>query len=186
MTDNRNTILAVILSGLVLIGWQYFFNVPQMEKQRAASRPRASWPSPRRRPAPPAAPRPPRRPARHPRRTRPRPISPPPAPPVVSRDAAIAAAPRIKIDTPRAQRQHLAEGRAHRRSVAGAIPRHRRSATRPRSCCSRRRARASPYYAEFGWVPATGSTVRLPDQNTMWQQEGSGSLDAEQPGDAEI
>ena len=35
MTDNRNTILAVILSGLVLIAWQYFYNVPQMEKQRA-------------------------------------------------------------------------------------------------------------------------------------------------------
>src|SRR4030081_785359 len=38
MTDNRNTILAVILSGLVLIGWQYFYNMPQMEKQRAAER----------------------------------------------------------------------------------------------------------------------------------------------------
>ncbi|MGB3866946.1 MAG: membrane protein insertase YidC, partial [Xanthobacteraceae bacterium] len=36
MTDNRNTIIAIILSGLVLIGWQYFFNIPQMEKQRAA------------------------------------------------------------------------------------------------------------------------------------------------------
>ena len=36
MTDNRNTILAVILSGLVLIAWQFFYNVPQMEKQRAA------------------------------------------------------------------------------------------------------------------------------------------------------
>ena len=35
MTDNRNTILAVILSGLVLIAWQYFYNVPQMERQRA-------------------------------------------------------------------------------------------------------------------------------------------------------
>ena len=36
MNDNRNTILAVILSGLVLIAWQYFYNVPQMAKQRAA------------------------------------------------------------------------------------------------------------------------------------------------------
>ena len=36
MTDNRNTILAVILSGLVLIAWQYFYNMPQMEKRRAA------------------------------------------------------------------------------------------------------------------------------------------------------
>ena len=35
MTDNRNTILAVLLSGLVLIGWQYFYNIPAMEKQRA-------------------------------------------------------------------------------------------------------------------------------------------------------
>ena len=33
MTDNRNTILAIILSGLVLIGWQYFFAIPQ-EKAR--------------------------------------------------------------------------------------------------------------------------------------------------------
>jgi len=35
MTDNRNTIIAIILSGLVLIAWQYFYNVPQMERQRA-------------------------------------------------------------------------------------------------------------------------------------------------------
>ena len=64
MTDNRNTILAVILSGLVLIAWQYFYNVPQMEKQRAAQqaqselakagaagRQHARRPRPRRRPA---------------------------------------------------------------------------------------------------------------------------------------
>ena len=44
MTDNRNTILAVILSGMVLIGWQYFFVVPQMEKQQAAQK--AQQPSP--------------------------------------------------------------------------------------------------------------------------------------------
>ena len=36
MNDNRNTILAVILSGIVLIAWQYFYNMPQMERQRAA------------------------------------------------------------------------------------------------------------------------------------------------------
>lgn len=38
MSDNRNTILAVILSGLVLIAWQYFYNMPQMEKQREVQR----------------------------------------------------------------------------------------------------------------------------------------------------
>ena len=36
MLENRNTIIAIILSGLVLIAWQYFYNIPQMERQRAA------------------------------------------------------------------------------------------------------------------------------------------------------
>ena len=40
---------------------------------------------------------------------------------------------------------------------------------------------ATPYYAEFGWVAASGSTVRIPDQNTVWQQEGSGSLTPSTP-----
>src|SRR4051794_34319734 len=96
MTDNRNTILAVILSGLVLIGWQYFFNIPQMEKQRAAQQaqseltkpapqPGSTTPQTGTAPAPSAAPA-----ANQPASAAP-----------VSRDSAIAAGPRVKIDTPR-------------------------------------------------------------------------------------
>jgi len=33
MTDNKNTILAIVLSAIVLIVWQYFFAIPQ-EKAR--------------------------------------------------------------------------------------------------------------------------------------------------------
>ena len=36
MTDNKNTIIAIVLSALVLIAWQYFYAVPQAEKQKAA------------------------------------------------------------------------------------------------------------------------------------------------------
>ena len=32
--DSKNTILAIVLSALVLIGWQYFIGGPQLEKQR--------------------------------------------------------------------------------------------------------------------------------------------------------
>ncbi len=32
--DNRNLILAIALSVLVLIGWQYFFAAPQLQKDR--------------------------------------------------------------------------------------------------------------------------------------------------------
>src|SRR5437763_16338656 len=98
MTDNRNTILAVILSGLVLIAWQYFYNMPQMEKQRAVERAQSELVKPSPQPGSNAAP------------TATPAGAAPNAPgagqaaaavPVVSRDTAIAAGPRIKIDTPR-------------------------------------------------------------------------------------
>ena len=34
MMDNKNTIIAIVLSAIVLLGWQYFIGMPQMEKQR--------------------------------------------------------------------------------------------------------------------------------------------------------
>ena len=32
--ENRNLLLAITLSVVVLLGWQFFFAVPQMEKQK--------------------------------------------------------------------------------------------------------------------------------------------------------
>jgi YidC/Oxa1 family membrane protein insertase len=40
---------------------------------------------------------------------------------------------------------------------------------------------SEPYYAEFGWVAASGSNVKIPDQNTLWQQDGSGNLAPDHP-----
>ncbi len=34
MTDNKNTILAIVLSAVVLIAWQYFYAMPNAEKQK--------------------------------------------------------------------------------------------------------------------------------------------------------
>ena len=34
MKEHKNTILAVVLSILVIVGWQYFIGYPQMERQR--------------------------------------------------------------------------------------------------------------------------------------------------------
>ena len=34
MQDQKNTILAIVLSAIVLIAWQYFFATPQANKQR--------------------------------------------------------------------------------------------------------------------------------------------------------
>ena len=37
------------------------------------------------------------------------------------------------------------------------------------------------YYAEFGWVPASGTTEKMPGPDTLWTQEGSGTLGVDHP-----
>src|SRR6185503_17176659 len=96
MLENRNTILAVILSGLVLIAWQYFYNVPQMERQRAQTQSQAELAksSPQATPGTTTTPQPGATPSAGAPAGQ-------PAQPVVSRSTAIAATPRVKIETPR-------------------------------------------------------------------------------------
>ena len=43
MTDNKNTILAIVLSALVLLGWQYFFAVPQEKARQDVRVQTADW-----------------------------------------------------------------------------------------------------------------------------------------------
>jgi YidC/Oxa1 family membrane protein insertase len=177
MNDNRNTILAIILSGLVLIAWQYFYNMPQMERQRASQQTQselaksqqqqqagnATTPA-----APPTS------------ANGPAPTPAPAAAPIVSRDTALTATPRVKIETPRLTGSiSLKGGRIDDLSLM-----QYRETVDPNSppiVLFAPSNTASPYYTEFGWVPASGSTVRLPDTNTLWQQEGSNSLTPESP-----
>ena len=37
------------------------------------------------------------------------------------------------------------------------------------------------YYAEFGWVAASGTTAAMPGPDTLWQQQGSGKLAIDHP-----
>jgi YidC/Oxa1 family membrane protein insertase len=179
MTDNRNTILAVILSGLVLLGWQYFFNLPQLEKQRAAQQAAQSEmakPTPQvggaDTPAAGAAPTPS---ANAPAANQPASTA-----PVVDRDTAIAAAPRIKIDTPRVSGSISLKG-ARIDDLSLVQYRDTVDPASPAVVLFSPSGTANPYYAEFGWVAASGSAVKIPDQNTVWEQEGSGGLTTSSP-----
>src|SRR6201991_5293009 len=97
MNDNRNTIIAVILSGLVLIAWQYFYNMPQMEKQRAAQQAQLQAANPGNSAAPSATTQTPEAGS-----AAPSPGSPAQqqAQPVKDREEVIASSARVKIDTP--------------------------------------------------------------------------------------
>jgi YidC/Oxa1 family membrane protein insertase len=175
MTDNRNTILAVILSGLVLIGWQYFFNIPQMEKQRAAQQAQGEMVKPA---AQPGTSNP--QPGAAPAANAPAANQPASAAPVVSRDAAVASGPRVKIDTPRLSGSVSLKGA--RIDDLSLVQFHDTvDPSSPAIVLYSPSGTPNPYYAEFGWVAASGSTVKIPDQNTLWQQEGSNSLTPSSP-----
>ena len=175
MNDNRNTILAVILSGVVLIAWQYFYNVPQMEKQRAAQQAQSELAKS----TPPAAPATPSNP---PPQAGSAPSAAPAAAPaqIVSRDAAIAATPRIRVETPRLSGSISLKG-ARIDDLSLIQFRETVDPNSPPIVLFSPSGGPDPYYAEFGWVPSTGSTVRLPDQNTIWQQESIGVLTPTSP-----
>jgi YidC/Oxa1 family membrane protein insertase len=183
MTDNRNTILAVILSGLVLIAWQYFYNVPQMEKQRQEAQKQAELQKPSQQATPGTTPG-----STTPGSTTPQagttPSTTSPAAPastvVMPREAAIAATPRVKIDSPKISGSISLKG-ARIDDVALTQYRETVDPKSPAIVLFSPSQTASPYYAEFGWVPAAGSQIRLPDQNTMWTQEGSNALTPSSP-----
>src|SRR5258707_3046063 len=178
MTDNRNTILAVILSGLVLIAWQYFYNVPQMEKQRAAEHAQSELVKPAAQGGSTAAPTTPQTGAA-PSPNAPATNQPASAAPV-DRDTAIASAPRIRIDTPRVSGSISLKG-ARIDDLSLVQFRDTVDPKSPAIVLFSPSGTAEPYYAEFEWVGASGSTARLPDRDTVWQQEGSGSLSQTSP-----
>src|SRR6185437_7296726 len=175
MLDNRNTIIAIILSGLVLIAWQYFYNVPQMERQRAEQQKHAELVKPPAKPNSSASPS-----------STPQTANTPPAvtstanAPVVSRDAALAATPRVKIETPSLEGSISLKGA--RIDDLSLVKFHETVDPKsPPIVLYSPSGSAEPYYAEFGWVPASGAKVRLPDQNTVWQQENKGDLTPNNP-----
>jgi YidC/Oxa1 family membrane protein insertase len=179
MTDNRNTIIAIILSGLVLIAWQFFYNVPQMERQRAQQAQQAELvkksPQPAASPSaasPSAAPQPGSAPSA--------PTTPAVNTSVINRDAAIEATPRIKIETPRLTGSISLKG-ARIDDLSLVQFRETVDPASPPITLFSPSGTANPYYAEFGWVAAEGSKVRIPDQTTMWEQEGTGSLSPTTP-----
>ena len=179
MTDNRNTIIAVVLSGLVLLGWQYFYNIPQMEKQKAQQATQAQLANPTAQPQsgnqagsntpqPGAAPTP----------GAPANAAPSNAP--ISRETAISSSKRVKIDTPRLAGSISLKG-ARLDDIALTRFRMTVDPTSPPITLFSPSGTAAPYYAEFGWVGASGTNAKLPDANTEWTQEGSNALTPSSP-----
>jgi YidC/Oxa1 family membrane protein insertase len=178
MTDQKNTILAIVLSAVVLIGWQYFIGMPQMERQKQdallkqqqaqqaqppQAAPSAVTPAPQA-----AAPRPPgQADTTTPEEQK-------------SRETALAASVRIPIETPAIKGSiSLKGGRIDDISLS----RYRETVDpkSPAIVLLSPSGSPHPFYAEFGWVGGAGANLKAPGPDTVWQREGTGSLAPGQP-----
>jgi YidC/Oxa1 family membrane protein insertase len=179
MTDQKNTILAIVLSALVLIAWQIYFGLPQMEKQKQIQQQQAQERSQQ----PPPLPQQPG--------TTQAPVPPGTAPQAptqpgtaaaqpMTRDAALAASPRVRIETPSLSGSiALKGGRIDDLSLV----KYRETVdpNSPPIVLLAPSGSPHPFYAEFGWSAPSGPAVKLPGPDTMWQQEGSGTLSVGRP-----
>ena len=187
MSEHKNTVLAIVLSLLVVVGWQYLIGYPQMERQRQEAQLKQQEQQAQTQPG-----------AAQSGGTQsgaPQPGAAQPTPEVpgtpttagasaqaqaASREAVIGSSPRVAIDTPRLGGSiNLKGGRIddltltqYRETIDPASP--------PIVLFSPSGAPGA-YYAEFGWAPASGSNAAMPGPNTVWTQHGSGTLGVGHP-----
>src|SRR6187549_3965812 len=190
MNDQKNMILAIGLSALVLIGWQYFIGMPQMEKQKQEAQLRQQQtqpPATGAQPAPgtpgtPPAPAAPGSPAQ-PQAAGPQvpgQISAPAPGLQATRQAVIAATPRIAIETPTLNGSIALKGG---RVDDLALVKYRETVDpkSPAIVLLSPSGSPHPFYAEFGWVPGAGAAAKLPNAETVWRREGAGALTPAKP-----
>ena len=168
--DNRNLLLAITLSVVVLLGWQYFYGAPQAERQRQIAQQNQQTQSQTAPPGAGTAPAP-SLPAA--------PGQPAPAPGVVqtpatgaieTRAQALARSPRVQVETAAIYGSiALVGGRIDDVSL-----KNYRETVDPKSPNI---TLLSPlggphaYYSDFGWVAAPGSNVTLPTATTLWSAD---------------
>jgi YidC/Oxa1 family membrane protein insertase len=170
MQDQNNVFLAIALSVVILVSWQYFFATSFLGKPAAQRTSRTSLIAPdavvqpqgqaigKQNAAIPTAPS----------------VQP------LSRQQALARSARIAIDTPRLKGSiALTGGRIDDLSLT-----QYRETTDPKSPAIELlspSASPQPFYAEFGWINASGTNSKVPTSETAWHQEGSDSLTVGHP-----
>jgi YidC/Oxa1 family membrane protein insertase len=174
-SDNRNIILAIVLSVAIIVTWQYFFAQPMIEEQRqqqemAEQRAQGEVPT-LERPAAPGAPGTGE-------------LQPPGVEGLPgagqTREAAIAASPRLPIETP---------------SVTGSINlqggmiddlrlKKYRATVAPNSPIVTLLSPASApggFFIDQGWTPAPGSDIEVPRPQTVWSAPEGATLTPDRP-----
>ena len=178
MIENKNYLVAIVLSVFVLLGWQYFVAGPRLEAERLRRAAEVSQSAPAPTPMSPAA-------------TAAAPGAVPVAPSVAgaapaplgngvvatapTRAQAVAAHPRVAIHTTTLDGSiDLVGARLDDVSF-----RKYHETVDPKSAEIALLTPAgaeNAYFADFGWLSDAGSPVKVPGPDTLWTQKGTGAL----------
>lgn len=161
--NNKNFILAIVLSMAIIFGWQYFYAGPAAEKARqqaeiaqTTATPATTTTTNAQVPgaAQPAA--------------------------AITREQALASSPRVKIETPELQGTINLAG-AQLDDLHLVKYRETISPTSPTIALLSPAGTPNAFFAEQGFVGATGTTAKLPDAKTIWAAEPNVVLGAGKP-----
>jgi YidC/Oxa1 family membrane protein insertase len=170
MNEHKNTILAIVLCMIVVFGWEYYFARPELQQgqqQEQTQQPGAGASGTQPQTAPgsgaPAAP-----------------SAPSAQPPTQTRAAVIAGVPHVDIDTPTLRGSIDLKG-ARIDNLSLTQYRETTDPTSPPIVLLSPSGAPDAYYAEFGWVPASGGKEPVPGPDTVWKQDGGGALGVGHP-----
>jgi YidC/Oxa1 family membrane protein insertase len=157
--DTKNFILAISLSALIIFGWQFFYVAPRVEKDRIVAEEQAKQQAAQ--PTQSAA------------------VASGVAAPVTPAQA-LAAHPRLKIDTPDYEGTINLQGallddlrlKNYRENV---------SSSSPNVTLLSPAGTPNAYFAQHLLVPAAGSSLKVPTPETVWSAETGAVLGADKP-----
>jgi YidC/Oxa1 family membrane protein insertase len=160
--DQKNVLIAVLISLAILMGWQILFEHPKLERERqqqAAQQQAAGQAAPQTPGARPAAPGVPPGPV----------AAGTPAAPPGSRKTAIEASPRIKIVTPRVTGSIALRG-GDIDDVTLTDYKQTVDKDSPPITLFSPFGSEHPYFARFGWL-AQEQGIEVPGPETVWQAD---------------
>ncbi len=171
--NNRNFLLALVLSVVVIFAWQAFFIPKDVQKPRPQQTAEQSQQTPASQPG--AVPQPSVDNA---------PAAPGSAassvPTTKTREAAIANSARVRIDTPSLDGSIALKGAR----IDDLTLKLFKETVKPNSesvTLLSPSGSPHPYYSEQGWTAAPNSGVKVPNSSTVWTAEGQGTLTPEHP-----
>ncbi len=182
--NQKNLLLAIVLSIGVLLFWQFYYAGPKMQQERdrlARQEQTQQTPAPTGTPATgPSGTAPVAAPGTTPGAPGAVPGTAAPAGGIHTRESAIKSSPRVAIQTPSLTGSiSLRGGRID--DLVLAKYREQVDPNSPNGVLFSPADAPHAYFAEHGWVAAGGSTAKLPGRDTLWTAESAGPLTPANP-----